>query len=261
MSATPSQGTYKSTSGVWTVGTVTPSVAQTLTITAQVVSPTAQTNTASISHSDQFDPVTTNNSASATETPQKADLALSKTVSNATPNVGTTIAYTVTLTNNGPDTATNISVTDLLPAGLNLISAVTSVGSYDSSTGLWTVANLAAAGKATLTFNAQVVSPSPQANTATITGADQFDPNTSNNSASATETPQRADLAHGHPRGRERRSAGGCNVRFCDAEPGRVQQCHGQLDRGHGGVRRQRQPADTGSGRQSSGPDEHGEHH
>ena len=41
----------------------------------------------------------------------------------------------------------------------------------------------------------RVDSPDARTNTATITDADQFDPNPANNSASATETPQQADLA------------------------------------------------------------------
>ena len=40
-----------------------------------------------------------------------------------------------------------------------------------------------------------MVSAAARTNTATISDADQFDPNTGNNSASATETPQQADLA------------------------------------------------------------------
>ena len=42
---------------------------------------------------------------------------------------------------------------------------------------------------------ATVVSPAARTNTATVSDADQFDPNTGNNTASATETPQQADLA------------------------------------------------------------------
>ena len=69
VSATPSQGTYTS-SGLWDVGTVNTTTPQTLQIQAQVVAANAQTNTATITHADQLDPVTTNNSASVTETPQ-----------------------------------------------------------------------------------------------------------------------------------------------------------------------------------------------
>src|SRR5205823_3473272 len=114
-----------------TVGSLASEAAGELTINARVVSATAQTNTTSIGHADQFDPVTANNSASVTETPQQADLALAKTVSTATPNVGDTITFTVTLSDLGPNAANNVQVTDLLPAGLTFITATPSRGVYD----------------------------------------------------------------------------------------------------------------------------------
>jgi len=49
---------------------VTPATPQTLVLQATVASSSSQTNTASINHSDQFDPNTSNNSASATITPR-----------------------------------------------------------------------------------------------------------------------------------------------------------------------------------------------
>jgi uncharacterized repeat protein (TIGR01451 family) len=195
VSATTSQGTYDAVSGVWTVGTVTTATPETLQLQAQVVSPTAQTNTATVAHADQPDPNTANNSASATETPLAADLALTKSVSNPTPNVGDTVAFTVTLSDNGPSAATNVAVADLLPAGLTFVSATTSQGTYNAVSGVWTVGTVTTATPETLQLQAQVVSPTAQTNTATVAHADQFDPNTANNSASATETPQEADLA------------------------------------------------------------------
>jgi uncharacterized repeat protein (TIGR01451 family) len=195
VSATPSQGTYINSSGLWTVGTVTTTTPQTLQIQAKVVSPNAQTNTATISASDQPDPNLGNNSASATVTPQQADLVLAKLVSNPTPNVGDTITFTVTLSNSGPNTATNVQVTDSLPAGLQFVSATPSQGSYNNGSGLWTVGTVPNAATPTLQVQAKVVSPNAQTNTATISASDQFDPNTGNNSASATETPQQANQA------------------------------------------------------------------
>ena len=195
VSATPSQGSYNPTTGLWNVGTVNTVSPQTLTILALVVSPGPQTNTATITHADQFDPNTANNTASATETPQQADLALAKTVSDPTPNVGETITYTLTLSDNGPNSATNVQVTDLLPAGVSFVSATPSQGTYDFGNGVWTVGTVDTTTPQTLMIQAQVVSPSPQTNTATITGADQFDPVAANNSASVVETPQQADLA------------------------------------------------------------------
>src|SRR5438034_728271 len=60
VSSNASQGSYVNTSGVWTVGTVGPGGSQTLSITATVVSPAAQTNTGTISDADQFDPTAAN---------------------------------------------------------------------------------------------------------------------------------------------------------------------------------------------------------
>ncbi len=194
VSATPSQGSYNPGTGVWNVGTIGDGVISALTLSAQVVSTGAQINTAAIGHSDQPDPNTANNQASATVTSLQADLQITKTVSNARPNVGDTIAFTVTLTDLGPGIATNVKVADLLPAGLTLVSAVPSQGTYNSATGLWSVPTVTTALARTLILNARVNNPDPQTNTATVTAADQFDPNPGNNTASVTETPQKADL-------------------------------------------------------------------
>src|SRR5262249_11220403 len=110
-----------------------------LVIQAKVISPNAQTNSATITHTDQFDPVTGNNTATATETPQQADLVLAKSVDNPTANVGDTINYTITLADSGPDPATNVQVTDVLPSGVSIVSASPSQGTYDPVSGLWTV--------------------------------------------------------------------------------------------------------------------------
>ena len=133
VSATASQGTYTSGSGMWTVGTVSTGVSQTLIINALVASPSAKTNTAAISHADQFDPITANNTASATETPQQADLVVAKQVSDPTPSVGEQIVYTITVFNAGPNAATGVQVMDQLPAGVSFVADTASQGSYDLS--------------------------------------------------------------------------------------------------------------------------------
>ena len=195
VSATASPGSYDSTTGLWTIGTVPTTTEPVLTIHANVGSPNPTTNTASIATADQFDPDPGNNTASATETPQHSDLSVTKTVSNATPDVGDMITYTVGVNNLGPDAATNVTVMDLLPAGLTFLSANPSQGTYASTTGLWTLGTVDSAAPASLVIQARVVSPNTQTNTATISHADQFDPDPGNNTASATESPQQADLA------------------------------------------------------------------
>src|SRR5262249_30789830 len=105
------------------------------------------------------------------------------------------VTFTVTVTDNGPSGATGVRVTDLLPAGLALVSATPGLGSYDGATGAWTVGALANGARATLLLAARVTAPGPRTNTAAVSAADQFDPDSGNNSASATETPQLAELA------------------------------------------------------------------
>src|SRR5262249_54604255 len=158
---------YNSITGVWTVGTLSSGASAVLTLQARVVSPAAQTNTATIGHSDQFDPDPTDNSSTVTETPQQADLAVAKTVSNATPNVGDVITFTITLTDNGPDPATNVELTDLLPAGLTFLAATPSQGAYADATGVWVVGTVTPGTPQTLQVQARVVSPGAQTNTAT----------------------------------------------------------------------------------------------
>ena len=169
VSATPSQGTYNSANGAWTVGTVASGAPQPRSVLRRRWSPPMRmTNTATISDADQFDPNTANNSASATVTPQQADLAVVKTVNNPTPNVGTTITFTITLTNAGPDTATGVAVTDLLPAGLTFVSATPSQGTYNPGDGAWTVGTLSTEHAATLTYYGDGGGGQCDANTATI---------------------------------------------------------------------------------------------
>src|SRR5262249_32673457 len=159
-----------------------------------VDSPKPATNTAAVSHADQFDPDPADNSDDATITPQQADLAVTKTVDNPTPDVGDTVTYTVTVTNLGPDTATNTKLTDTLPAGVSLLAAVPSRGSFNRTTRVWTIPSLASGESDSITILVRITGPAPTTNTVTITEADQFDPNTANNTASAGIDPLVADL-------------------------------------------------------------------
>lgn len=91
------------------------------------------------------------------EAPQvESDLSLTKSVDNPTPNNGDNITFTLTLTNNGPADASGIKVMDVLPNGLDFVSASSNVGSYDSNTGIWNVGNLTNGSTATLNITVNV---------------------------------------------------------------------------------------------------------
>ena len=72
-----------------------------------------------------------------------ADIEVRKTADALVLPVGNAVTFTVTVTNKGPDTATGIAITDLLPPGLALVSATSSQGPYDATTGVWTIGALA----------------------------------------------------------------------------------------------------------------------
>ncbi len=85
-----------------------------------------------------------------------ADLEVTKSINSATINCGSTPVYTITVKNNGPADAAGIVVNDLLPAGLVFGSATATQGTYNSTTGNWTVGALANGASATLTLNVTV---------------------------------------------------------------------------------------------------------
>jgi uncharacterized repeat protein (TIGR01451 family) len=211
VSATPSQGSYVSGTGVWTVGSVASGASATLQIVASVQSTGTKTNTAQVTASDQADPDSTPNNNVATEddqgsaglTPAVVDLSLVKTVDNASPNVGENITFTLTAANAGPDSATNVAITDVLPAGLTFVSSTPSQGTFASGTGVWTVGTIASAGNATLQIEATVATVGAKSNSAQVTAADQADSDSTPNNGVASEddqstvivTPQAIDLS------------------------------------------------------------------
>jgi uncharacterized repeat protein (TIGR01451 family) len=91
------------------------------------------------------------------------------------------VTFTITVANAGPDQATGVVVTDLLPAGLTYVSDTPSVGTYDDSTGLWTIGAIDSGTDATLTIVATVSGTLPITNTAEVTAANEFDPDSTPN--------------------------------------------------------------------------------
>ena len=115
-----------------------------------------------------------------------ADIGVTKSVSDPTPAVGTNVTFTITATNHGPNDATGVQVTDPVPAGVTLVSASPSQGTYGS--GLWNVGALANGASATLQLTVTVTGTTPVINTATRTAGTPADFDPANDSASATVT-------------------------------------------------------------------------
>ncbi|WP_162097940.1 Ig-like domain-containing protein, partial [Pedobacter agri] len=190
VSAVPATGTtYNAGSGVWNIGSLTSgATAITLTVTAKVNPTGTYVNTATISGA-QPDPIPGNNTATATPVPvAQADLAITKTVSPTNPDVNSNVVFTIGLTNNGPSAATAVVINDVLPAGYSYVSSSASAGSYNNADGKWTLGTVNNAATAILSITAKVNATGAYRNTATASTA-TADPNSGNNTASATPTP------------------------------------------------------------------------
>ncbi|GAB3901693.1 Ig-like domain-containing protein [Spirosoma agri] len=104
------------------------------------------------------------------------NLSLAKTVSNVSPALNTVISYSVVVRNSSTNTATGVAVKDTLPAGVVFESA-SGQGSYNATTGLWTVGTIAANSTATLVMTVKVNAEGTWFNKAQVSHADQTDVN------------------------------------------------------------------------------------
>jgi uncharacterized repeat protein (TIGR01451 family) len=189
VSAIPSGSTtYNSATGIWTIGNLVNGASASLNITAKINASGSYTNTAII-NANQTDPNTPNNTSSVTITPGAVvDIGVAKTVDNLTPNVGSNVTFTITASNAGPSNETGAEVSDLLPTGYTFVSASSSIGTYNNTTGIWAIGNLADGASATLSITATVNATGIHENIAVITG-NETDPNTANNTATSTPVP------------------------------------------------------------------------
>jgi uncharacterized repeat protein (TIGR01451 family) len=119
-----------------------------------------------------------------------ADLSLTKSVSNAAPAAGTSIDYVLSVTNAGASTltATGVTVQDTLPAGVSFTSAA-GFGSYNSTTGVWSVGSIPPGTTRTLTITGTVAATAGASvtNIAEISASSAFDPDSTPGNGAAGE--------------------------------------------------------------------------
>ena len=171
------------------LGSVADDSSQTATIVVKALADGDQVDSASVS-ADQVDPDIGNNSAGGTlMVGPAADLAIAGTGPVAVA-AGASASYAWTVTNDGLDDGTGVALSDVLPAGMTFVSAVSDQGSC-SDTGQaisCSLGSLADGSSATVTV---VASASPSkagqalVNTVSVSGH-QNDPNQANNNSSVS---------------------------------------------------------------------------
>lgn len=197
VSATPSAGSCVFTAPTLTcsLGSLANGASQTVTLVAKGAAVGLPVNVAT-ANANELDCVPSNNSAGVRVTvqAQTVDLSITKAGSPASVAVGGTVTYTINVTNGGPNKATGVTVSDPLPPGMTLTSATTTWPG-GSCTGnplvMCSLGTMNSGATATITIAAVNNTASTKSNVASVTSstATDFDPNTTNNSATAVTTP------------------------------------------------------------------------
>jgi uncharacterized repeat protein (TIGR01451 family) len=121
-----------------------------------------------------------------------ADLAITKSDSPDPVRGGQNLTYTIVVTNNGPSTATGVTMDDQLPKNAGFASAATTKGSCTAkpSRSMVTCAlgDMAAGTSAIVTIVVKSPTKGTITNKASVTATSPPDPNTGNNTATATTT-------------------------------------------------------------------------
>ncbi|MCL1462940.1 lipase family protein [Argonema galeatum] len=196
VSTTSSKGLAAETNGIVTaeLGELNSGETATVTVTATSIAADTFTKTTTVT-SNEIDSNSANNSLIQRTivnpvTPTGADLELTKIVDKANPNVGDQITFTLTLTNKGPGIASSVKVTDILPTGLNFVSANSIQGTYDSNTGVWDVGNIRDNLTRTLNIVAKVNNAGIIPTTAAVTAVSETDSDSTPNNNNPNEDDQ-----------------------------------------------------------------------
>ncbi|TMM30338.1 DUF11 domain-containing protein [Polaribacter aestuariivivens] len=202
VSASTTSGSYSSGTGVWTIGNIPKYTTASLVISGIVNAGTSgQTITNTIANrasGDQADPTTAGDSLTASLTVSSSNLVTTILVDNPTPNQGDAVIYTIQVRNNGPNDETGVNLTSLLPTGINFSSAVPNSGTYNQTTGVWSIGNLAKNNSTTLlligTVDANAALLGTITTTTTAAQGNIIDTNTSGDILSAVIKVTQADL-------------------------------------------------------------------
>jgi len=128
---------------------------------------------------------TVNQDAAGTST---ANLGITKTAGPNPVTTGSRLTYTIGVSNAGPSEATGVGVSDSLPNGVTFVSATPSQGSCTGTSAIsCSLGSLASGGSATVTIIVTPTQAGSVSNTASVS-ANETDPNTANNSATAVTT-------------------------------------------------------------------------
>ncbi|MHC0448457.1 DUF11 domain-containing protein, partial [Flavobacterium sp. 3-218] len=193
------KGTYSSTTGKWTIGSLISGDSQTLQLTAIANGTGNYLNIAEVTASTLPDPDSTPNNGVTTEddysavgtvpVASQADLSLTKELvgGNLSPIFGATVTFEITVKNDGPQNATGVQVLDLLPSGYDYLVYSSTAGNYANTSGIWNIGTILAGDSETLLVSAIVNPTGNYQNIAEVYSSDQSDPDSTPHNGIAGE--------------------------------------------------------------------------
>ena len=176
---------YNATTGIWTIGNMSTGDYGRLTLET-IANSTIETTIVNNVFTNSSTPdsnYTNNKDWNSVDVIVVADLEIVKIVSDKNPKFGEEITWTITVTNNGPSDAKDVTVTDKLPAGLIFKD---SNGTYDKTTGIWTVGDLANGKSVSLVITTTVNITNATITNVAVVNSTTPDNNTKNNKANNT---------------------------------------------------------------------------
>ena len=178
----------KYVNGVWTIGKLSKHSSATLTIVTKAVKVGKITNIATVNTTTPESNYTNNkaNNTTVVIPPEPVcDLVLYKSSDKTKYNVNDTMHWIIKVVNKGPNGAVGVYVKDVLPSSTKFVSYTVSKGSFDKTTGVWTIGDLAKGEEVTLIITCKVLSAGSITNMAVVKSSTK-DINTSNNKDNAT---------------------------------------------------------------------------
>lgn len=193
-------GVYDSNSGIWEVGEVLPGKTVILFLDVLILGTGDHESCAEITSMNETDLDSTPGNGDPNEDDYSCvdisyisslNLGVEKTVlnDNLTPNVGDEITFKIQVNNYSQLDASAVELTDVLPSGFNYLAYKASSGTYDISSGVWTIQTLAKGSAEILTIAAIVNPIGDFENCVTISSSSNLDNNSTDDTSCVTVVP------------------------------------------------------------------------
>ncbi len=165
-----------------------PEGVESCTFSVQITSDTLGSylnNNSNFSNQSNIDTTQTEATLNVIEDTSNVDIEVLKSVSETSVHLNDIIDFTITATNIGTTTATQIEILEQLPFGYQYLSHVTTAGTYDELSSMWSLSSLDFNQSESLTLTVRVISSEDLLNIAVLNEVNEVDRDDTNNEASA----------------------------------------------------------------------------